>query len=91
MLVASAFWAQPIFAQKLSPQKIKALQKKLSRKLIKEKNFLQVNDMIFSFAELGFQETETSQYLINLLEKEGFTIQKGISGIPTAWIATGGR
>src|SRR5919202_2394965 len=50
----------------------------------------QINDMLFSFSELGFQEQETFKYLTTLLEKEGFTIQKGISGMPTAWIATWG-
>ncbi|GAB3503394.1 M20 family metallopeptidase [Spirosoma knui] len=50
----------------------------------------QINDMLFSFSELGFQEQETFNYLTTLLEKEGFTIQKGISGMPTAWIATWG-
>jgi aminobenzoyl-glutamate utilization protein B len=50
----------------------------------------QINDMLFSFAELGFQETETQAYLTNLLEKNGFKIQKGIAHVPTAWIATWG-
>ncbi|MEZ0609997.1 amidohydrolase [Fibrella sp. WM1] len=50
----------------------------------------QINDMLFSFSELGFQEVETYTYLTTLLEKEGFTIQKNISGMPTAWIATWG-
>jgi aminobenzoyl-glutamate utilization protein B len=50
----------------------------------------QINDMLFSFAELGFQETETQAYLTNLLEKNGFKIQNGIAHVPTAWIATWG-
>ncbi|PRY41937.1 aminobenzoyl-glutamate utilization protein B [Spirosoma oryzae] len=50
----------------------------------------QINDMLFSFSELGFQEQETFTYLTNLLEKEGFTVQRGIAGMPTAWIATWG-
>ena len=50
----------------------------------------QINDMLFSFSELGFQEVESFKYLTSLLEKEGFTVQKGIAGIPTAWIATWG-
>ncbi len=50
----------------------------------------QINDMLFSFAELGFQETETQAYITNLLEKNGFKIQKGIAHVPTAWIATWG-
>src|ERR1051325_3938794 len=47
-------------------------------------------DQIFSFAELGFQEFETSKYLTGLLEKEGFRIERGVAGIPTAWVATWG-
>src|SRR5678815_3017963 len=47
-------------------------------------------DMVFSFAELGFQEVETAKYLTSVLEKEGFKIERGIAGIPTAWIATYG-
>lgn len=50
----------------------------------------QINDMLFSFAELGFQEFETLSYLTSLLEKQGFKIQRGIAGVPTAWIATWG-
>jgi aminobenzoyl-glutamate utilization protein B len=47
-------------------------------------------DMVFSFAELGFHEIETSKYLTGILEKEGFTIERGVAGMPTAWVATWG-
>ena len=47
-------------------------------------------DMVFSFGELGFHEVETSKYLTGILRKEGFKIEQGIAGIPTAWIATWG-
>jgi len=47
----------------------------------------QMVDSVFSFGELGFQEYETQKYLTGILEKEGFTIQRGIAGIPTAWTA----
>jgi len=47
-------------------------------------------DSVFSFGELGFQEFETSKYLSGLLEKEGFKIQRGVAGIPTAFIAEWG-
>ncbi len=47
-------------------------------------------DSVFSFAELGFEETESSRYLTGLLEQHGFTVTRGISGIPTAWVAEWG-
>ena len=48
----------------------------------------QMVDMLFSFGELGFQEVESSRYLTEVLEKNGFKVERGVSGIPTAWVAT---
>lgn len=50
----------------------------------------QMVDMVFSFGELGFQEVETSKYLTGILEKNGFTVQRGYAGIPTGWLARWG-
>ncbi len=47
-------------------------------------------DKIFSFSELGFQEFETSRYITTILEENGFDIEQGIAGIPTAWVAKWG-
>ena len=40
----------------------------------------QMVDQIFSFGELGFQEFETSKYLVGLLEKNGFTVERASRG-----------
>jgi len=56
----------------------------------KEKQVQEMVDMIFSFGELGFQEIETSKYLTDVLTKNGFSVEKGISNIPTAWLAKWG-
>jgi aminobenzoyl-glutamate utilization protein B len=50
----------------------------------------QMVDQVFSYGELGFQETESSRYLVGILRRNGFTVQQGIAGIPTAWMATWG-
>ena len=50
----------------------------------------QMVDSIFSFAELGFQEQETHRYLVDVLKQNGFTVQEGIAGIPTAFMASWG-
>ncbi len=47
-------------------------------------------DQVFSFGELGFQEFETSKFLVGVLRKEGFTVEENYAGIPTAWVATWG-
>jgi aminobenzoyl-glutamate utilization protein B len=56
-----------------------------SQKLIQE-----IVDSIFSFAELGFHEYETSKYVTGILEKNGFKVERGVAGIPTAWVASYG-
>src|SRR5689334_8301380 len=48
-------------------------------------------DSVFSFGELGFQEYETTKYLTEMLEHEGFKIERGVAGIPTAWVASWGE
>src|SRR5437879_3480115 len=49
-----------------------------------------MNDTVFSFGELGYQEVETSKYLTGVLEQNGFTIERGVGGMPTAWVARWG-
>ena len=50
----------------------------------------QMVDQIFSYGELGFQEFETTRYLADVLKRNGFAVQEGIAGIPTAFMATWG-
>src|SRR3546814_6401701 len=48
-------------------------------------------DKVFSFAEPGFQEHATAAYLTSKLESHGFKVERGISGIPTAFRASWGK
>jgi aminobenzoyl-glutamate utilization protein B len=55
-----------------------------------QENIQKMNDTVFSFAEPGFQEFETSKYLTGILRQNGFTVQEGVAGIPTAFTARWG-
>ena len=75
--------------KKYTPKQIEALKAEAAQIVQANHKQSQVMvDKIFSFAELGFQEIESSKYLTGILEKNGFTIERGVSGIPTAWFAT---
>src|ERR1700684_1716073 len=77
--------------QKAPPAKEAAMKADLSGQIDGMKKQAQVMvDSVFSFGELGFQEFETSKYLSDLLEKEGFRVERGVAGIPTAFVATWG-
>src|SRR3546814_19633848 len=49
-----------------------------------------LGDSIFRFAEPGMQEHETAALMTGLLERGGFAVERGISGFPTAFLATYG-
>jgi len=67
------------------------LKQQASQEIDQRQTFTQqMVDQIFSYSELGFQEVETSRYLTGILEKNGFTVERGIAGIPTAWVASYG-
>jgi aminobenzoyl-glutamate utilization protein B len=71
---------------RLERLKTEALGKVEARaKLVQE-----IIDQVFSFGELGMQEFETSKYLTGLLEQNGFKVERGVAGMPTAWVATWG-
>lgn len=93
ILLTIAFQATGIYAQtrEYSEDEIKDLKSKVSDNIATQTKLAQVMvDKVFSFAELGFHEFETEKYLTTMLEKNGFSIERGISGIPTAWIARWG-
>ncbi len=47
-------------------------------------------DTVFSYSELGYHEVHSSAYLSKILEDNGFKVERGIAGIPTAFMATWG-
>jgi len=49
-----------------------------------------LSDALFYFGELGMQEHESATLMTALLEEEGFTVERGISGFPTGFCATYG-
>jgi len=46
---------------------------------------------IWDYAELGYQETRSSQLLQETLAAEGFEVQAGVAEIPTAFVASFGQ
>ena len=45
---------------------------------------------IWNFAEVGYKEEKSSALLQQMLREAGFSVQSGVAGMPTAFIATAG-
>lgn len=71
------------FAQKSKPEVFKAIDAKTDF-------YTGIEQKIWGFAEVGFQETQSSALLQQTLNDAGFQIEAGVAGMPTAFIATYG-
>ena len=61
----------------------------LSHPEIVEK-FGKISDTIWEYAELGMQEFKSSKLLADTLEEAGFTVERGVAGMPTCFVASYG-
>ena len=57
----------------------------------RESFFTSLSDQVWNFAELGYKEAKSVKLLTDILEKEGFSVDRGIGEIPTAFSATYGK
>ena len=53
-------------------------------------NLIQISDEIWSNAETAFQERKSAKLLADYAEKQGFNVERGVAGIPTAFVASYG-
>ncbi|RJS88757.1 amidohydrolase [Candidatus Bathyarchaeota archaeon] len=55
-----------------------------------EKLLIDVHDKIWRWAEVGLQEVKTARLLTEILERHGFKVERGVAGMPSAFVATYG-
>ena len=56
----------------------------------RQEKFWKISDAIWSYAELGLEEYRSSKLLADTLESAGFKVDRGVAGMPTAFVATWG-
>jgi aminobenzoyl-glutamate utilization protein B len=78
--------AQPAFAQELTPAKKTAISWVDGSKA----NFEEIAKYLWENPELSLVEFKASAKLQEYLAKNGFKIEKGVAGMPTAFVATWG-
>ncbi len=54
----------------------------------KEERFWKISDAIWSYAELGLEEYKSSKLLADTLKQAGFEVERGVAGMPTAFVAS---
>ncbi|WP_248930050.1 amidohydrolase [Paenibacillus hamazuiensis] len=56
----------------------------------KKSLFIRISDQIWEYAETRYEERRSSALFAEVLEKEGFAVQRGAGGIPTAVVGSYG-
>ena len=54
----------------------------------RQEKFWKISDAIWSYAELGLEEYKSSKLLADTLEETGFKVDRGVAGMPTAFVAS---
>lgn len=72
-----------VFAQKTKQDVFKSIDSKNDQ-------YTDIAHRIWEFAEVGYQEVKSSALLQETLTQAGFKVEKGVAGIPTAFVASYG-
>ncbi len=55
-----------------------------------ESALIAISDSIWALAETAFEEHQSSRILADYAEQQGFSVERGVAGMPTAFVATYG-
>ena len=56
----------------------------------KKEKFIEISDKIWGSPELHFEEYQSSEYLCQALESEGFKVERGVAGLETGFVGSYG-
>ncbi len=74
-----------------SAQDIDGTKKDIVKSVEKHKaNLIKLSDEIWALAETAFEEDKSSKLLADYAEQQGFKVDRGVAGMPTAFVATYG-
>lgn len=87
-LCITTFFSQ---AQTIKSKDLAAVKKTSIDRLEKQYDVYKQSALrIWEYAEVGYKEHKSAAELVSVLSKNGFSIEEGVAGIPTAFVATYG-
>ncbi len=86
LLLGSLLLFIPVNAQKMNASK-KSVLTSIEQHQTK---LIQISDSIWALAETAFEEDDSARILADYAEANGFIVDRGVAGMPTAFVATYG-
>ena len=78
-----------LFAQK-NKKISKVKQAVVNSVVTHQQELISLSDKVWALAETALMEYESSKVLADYAESQGFTVERGIAGMPTAFLASFG-
>ncbi|HEY5545067.1 MAG TPA: amidohydrolase [Gemmatimonadaceae bacterium] len=88
LLLAPLCLLLPIAVSAQAPRPMKQSAVALVEK--QRADLIRLSEEIWGFAEVGLEETQSAEVLARYAESKGFTVQRGVAGISTAFVASYG-
>jgi aminobenzoyl-glutamate utilization protein B len=89
-ILSVLFWVLSVNAQTKAPAIQAIKDQTLTSIEAKHDLYSKTALQIWNYAELGYKETQSSALLQKMLKDNGFSVEAGVAGIPTAFVATYG-
>ncbi len=86
VLILAVFWRTPADGQSVEAGKDAALAHAADL----DDLVAEMSNRLWDFAEIALEEHQSAGYLAEVLEDEGFAVETGVAGMPTAFIASWG-
>lgn len=87
LFLIGLLFTTPIFCQNNLSKNKKAVIASVENH---QKELIELSDQIWAFAETALLENNSSKALADFAEKQGFKVERGVAGLPTAFVATYG-
>jgi aminobenzoyl-glutamate utilization protein B len=87
-LLLAAATASPVAPSKADVRKKQAVAASIDAR---RADLASLADQVWAFAETALRETRSAALLADYAEKQGFRVERGIAGLPTAFVASYGQ
>jgi aminobenzoyl-glutamate utilization protein B len=92
-IITAIIFCSTTFAKEIKQQVPFINEKQVTAASIEkhQADLIDLSNQVWKFAETALRETKSSKVLGDYAEKQGFKVERGVAGMPTAFIATFGQ
>jgi aminobenzoyl-glutamate utilization protein B len=91
LLAAALLAAAPAAVPPVSKADVRKKQAAVASVEARRADLVSLADQVWGFAETALRETRSAALLADYAEKQGFRVERGLAGMPTAFVASYGQ